>query len=130
MPVNSHRLPLISVQLDEPWVPPGVSVIGGGHVGTVKETALLFIVPTVTTTLPLVAPIGTGTVMLVALQFVGTATIPLKVTVLVPWIAPKFTPMIVTGVPGKPEKGDSFKMPGDGGGGSVGGVGGAGVLPN
>ena len=95
-----------------------------------KETALLFIVPTVTTTLPLVAPMGTGTVMLVALQFVGTAAIPLKVTVLVPWIAPKFTPVIVTGVPGKPESGDSLRMPGAGGAGSVGGGGGCGVLPN
>ena len=96
IPVNSHRLPLISVQLEEPSVPPGVSVIGGGHVGIVKLTPLLFIAPTVTTTLPLVAPMGTGTVMLVALQFVGTPGVPLKVTVLVPWIAPKFTPVIVT----------------------------------
>jgi hypothetical protein len=40
--------------------------------------------PTVTTTLPVVAANGTGTVMLVALQLVGVASVPLNVTVLVP----------------------------------------------
>ena len=96
----------------------------------VKLTPLLDSVPTVTITFPVVAPAGTGAVILVALQNVGTAINPLKVTVLVPWIAPKFTPVIVTDVPGKPENGDSLRMPGAGGGGSVGGAGGAGVLPN
>src|SRR5256886_12292812 len=38
--------------------------------------------PTVTTTLPVVAPAGTGTTMFVTLQLVGVAPIPLKVTVL------------------------------------------------
>ena len=35
--------------------------------------------------------------MLVALQLVGVAAIPLNVTVLVPCVAPKFVPVIVTG---------------------------------
>jgi len=39
---------------------------------------------TVTTTLPVVAPLGTGTVMLVSSQLVGVAVTPLKVMVLVP----------------------------------------------
>jgi hypothetical protein len=65
----------------------------------VKLTPLLAEPPTVTTTLPLVAPAGTGTVMLVALQLVGVAEAPLKVTVLVPCDDPKFDPEMVTAVP-------------------------------
>jgi hypothetical protein len=51
---------------------------------TVKATPLLATPLTVTITLPVVAPFGTGAVMLVALQLVGVAPIPLNVTVLVP----------------------------------------------
>ena len=40
--------------------------------------------PTVTTTLPVVAPVGTGATMLVELQLVGVAAVPLNATVLVP----------------------------------------------
>ena len=47
-----------------------------------------------------------------ALQFVGAATVPLKVTVLVPCVAPKFIPVIVTEVPTAPEVGARFVMPG------------------
>src|SRR5262249_58392988 len=54
--------------------------------------------PTVTTTLPVVAARGTGTTMLVADHVVGVATAPLKVTVLVPFVAPKPVPVIVTAV--------------------------------
>jgi hypothetical protein len=72
---------------------------------TVKMTPLLARPPTVTTTLPVVAPIGTGTLMLVALQLVGVASVPLKVTVLEPFVAPKFVPAIVTAVPTVPEVG-------------------------
>ena len=46
--------------------------------------ALLASPPTVTTTFPVVAPVGTGTTIVVALQFVGVAVVPLKVRVLVP----------------------------------------------
>jgi hypothetical protein len=52
-----------------------------------------------------VAPLGTGTTMELALQLVGLAAIPLKVTVLVPCVSAKFTPVIVTLVPGAPEVG-------------------------
>ena len=44
--------------------------------------------------------------MLVAVQLVGVAAVPLNVTVLVPCVAPKFVPVIVTGVPTGPLVGD------------------------
>ena len=72
---------------------------------TVKLTPLLALPPTVTTTLPVVAPAGTVTAMLVLLQVVGVAAVPLKVTVLLPCVAPKLVPVIVTGVPTVPEVG-------------------------
>lgn len=59
---------------------------------TVKVTPMLELPPTVTTTFPVVAPFGTGVTMLVALQVVGEAAIPLNVTVPVD---PKFNPVIV-----------------------------------
>lgn len=52
-------------------------VMLGGR--TVKLTPLLETPLTVTTTLPVVV-VGTGTAMPVALQLVGAAKIPLKVT--------------------------------------------------
>ena len=81
-----------------------VERLGPGLV-TVKAMPLLARPPTVTTTLPVVVPFGTGTVMLVALQLVGVATMPLKVTVLVPWLVPKFEPVIITDAPMAPEVG-------------------------
>jgi len=51
---------------------------------TVKLTPLLAEPPTVTTTGPVVAPMGTGVTILVALQFVGVAVVPLNLTVLDP----------------------------------------------
>jgi hypothetical protein len=71
--------------------------------GTVNATPLLGTPPAFTTTLPLVAPAGTGTTMLVALQLVGVPAVPLKATV--PCVAPKFVPVIVTGVPAAAELG-------------------------
>ena len=55
--------------------------------------------------MPVVAPAGTVTAMLVLLQVVGVAVVPLKVTVLLPCVAPKLVPVIVTGVPTVPEVG-------------------------
>ncbi len=72
---------------------------------TEKFTPLLATPPTVTTTFPVVAALGTGTTMLVALQPVGVANVPLKATVLDPWLAPKFVPVIVTELPTAPEVG-------------------------
>jgi len=88
-------------------------MLGPGFV-TVKLTPLLATPPTVTTTLPVVAPLGTGTAMLVALQLVGVATVPLNVTVLVPCVAPKFAPVIVTDAPTNPDVGLTLVMLGPG----------------
>lgn len=60
-------------------------MLGGGV--TVNRTPLLATPPTVTTTLPVVAPAGTWTVILTELHEVTAidpAEVPLKVTVLVP----------------------------------------------
>ena len=77
---------------------------------TVKPTPLLATVPTVTTTLPVVAPDGTGTVIELELQIVGVAAVPLKVTLLVPWLEPKLVPAIVTDVPTAPDVTDRLVM--------------------
>jgi hypothetical protein len=50
--------------------------------------------------------------MLVSLQLVGVATVPLKLTMLEPCAAPKLVPLIVTGVPTDPEAGLRLLMPG------------------
>ena len=72
--------------------------------GTVKATPLLAAPNTVTTTLPVVAPVGTVTVMLVALQALAApAEVPLKVTVLEPCVDPKFVPVMVIDTPTAPE---------------------------
>ena len=73
---------------------------------TAKVTPLLANPPTVTTTDPVVAPEGTIVTMVVALQLVGAAAVPLNVTVLVPWVAPNVVPLIVTESPTTPEVGD------------------------
>src|SRR5512138_3610219 len=88
----------------------GVSVVMLGGTVTVKLTPLLARPPTVTTTVPVVAPAGTGTTRLVADQLVGVAVVPLNFTVLVPCVAPKFVPVIVTDVPTGPLVGVSVVM--------------------
>jgi len=82
-------------------------MLGPGAV-TVKVTPLLAQMPVATTTLPVVAPFGTGATILVGLQLVGALLTPLKVTVLVPCYVPKLVPVIVTEVPSGPEVG--FKL--------------------
>jgi hypothetical protein len=72
---------------------------------TVKFKPLLAMPLVVTTTLPVVAPVGTGTTMVVAFQLVGVAAVPLKLTVLVLCVAPKFAPLMVTEVPTGPKFG-------------------------
>jgi hypothetical protein len=77
-----------------------------GAASTVNDTPLQSLPPTVATTFPVVAPAGTGATTEDALQLVGFALMPLKVTVLVPWLEPKLLPVILTGVPSAPEVGD------------------------
>ena len=81
---------------------------------TVKLTPLLACPLTVTITGPVVAAAGTGTAMLVALQLVGVAVVPLKVTVLVPCVAPKVVPVTVTDVPTGPDVVERLLMAGGG----------------
>src|SRR6266404_161796 len=96
------------------WLARCTSAIPGVTGGTVKFTPLLAAPPTVTTTFPVVVPNGTGTTMLVALQLVGVPAVPLKVTVLVPCVVPKFAPAIVTDVPTTPDVGFRLVMLGGG----------------
>jgi hypothetical protein len=88
-------------------------MLGPGEV-TVKLTPLLATPPTVTMTFPVVAPAGTGVTMLVALQLVGVAVIPLNLTVLAPCVAPKFVPVIVTEAPNAPVVGFRLVIVGGG----------------
>jgi hypothetical protein len=119
----------LNVTMLVPWVVPKLApamvtgVPTGPDIGfklamvgeTVNDTELLATPPTVTTTLPVAAPLGTVATMLVALQLVGVAAVPLNVTVLVPCVAPKFAPVIVTGVPKTPDVGFRLVMLGGGG---------------
>jgi hypothetical protein len=94
-------------------------VIFGPATPTLKVTPLLATPPTVTMTFPVVAPVGTGTTMLVALQLVGAVEVPLNVTVLAPCVAPKLEPAMVIAVPGVPDVGLRLEILGAVGGGSV-----------
>jgi hypothetical protein len=71
-------------------------------------TPLLATPLTVTTTGPVVALDGTGTVIEVVLQLAGVAALPLNVTVLDPCVAPKFEPLIVIVDPRGPDGGDKL----------------------
>ncbi|MFZ0410627.1 MAG: hypothetical protein WA875_01660 [Candidatus Acidiferrales bacterium] len=77
---------------------------------TVKLLPLLAVPETVTTTLPVVALVGTVATMLVELQLVAVAAFPLNLTVLEPWLDPKFVPVIVTEAPRAPEVGERLVM--------------------
>jgi hypothetical protein len=61
-----------------------------------------------------VPPAGTETTILLVLQLVGVAVVPLNLTVLVPCVAPKLAPEIVTLAATAPEVGDKLLMLGPG----------------
>jgi hypothetical protein len=87
-----------------------LEILGGPPV-TVKLTPLLDIPATFTTTLPVSAPFGTVTPMLVALQLENAVTgTPLKVTVPPFCAEPKFVPVMVTDAPTAPEEIDRLEM--------------------
>src|SRR5579863_9669224 len=75
---------------------------------TVKFKLLLAIPAILTTTFPVVAPAGTGTVTVPGDQPVGLPAIPLKVTVLLPCEVPRFVPAIVIEDPALPDDGDKL----------------------
>jgi hypothetical protein len=93
-----------------PLVTERLVIVGVGR--TVKLFPLLAVPETVTTTFPVVAPLGTVAVMLVAVQGPAVAVFPLNLTVLVPWDDPKFVPVITTVAPTAPEVGDKLVMVG------------------
>ena len=81
--VDPKLVPVIVT--DAPTTPDvGDRLVMLGAATTVKDEPLLAIEFTVTTTLPVVAPVGTGATIEVALQLVGVAVVPLNLTVLVP----------------------------------------------
>ena len=75
-------------------------MIGDGV--TVKLLPLLADPLTLTITLPVVAPAGTWSSRLVALQETQVTGVPLNVTVLLPCVDPKPFPIIATSVPTGP----------------------------
>ena len=77
----------------------------------VKLTPLLATPPTVTTTVPVVAPVGTVVTMVVEFQLVVVVVVPLNFTVPED---PKFVPVIFTAVPTAPDVGDTLVMFGAG----------------
>jgi hypothetical protein len=92
----------------------GVRLVMLGVSRTAKLTPALATPFTVTTTLPVVAPAGTGTLIEVLAHVVGVPGVPLNVTVLVPWLVPKLVPLIVTDAPTAPEVGVKLVMLGVG----------------
>jgi hypothetical protein len=80
---------------------------------TVNAEPLLFTPPTFTTTLPEVAPVGTSAVILVRVQFVTDALVPLNLIVLVPCGLPKFAPEITTDAPTAPAVGERLVILGE-----------------
>jgi hypothetical protein len=127
----------LNVKVLVPWVAPKfapVSVTGAltaaeagnklpmsGVGNTVNAAPALAMAFTVTTTFPVVAPTGTGATICVGAQLVGVAAVPWNINVLVPWVAPKFVPVIVTGVPATLDAGTRLVMVGVAGGGGGGG---------
>jgi hypothetical protein len=90
-----------------------IDTVGGavsGELVTVKFIPLLAMPATLTTTFPVVAPLGIGVTMPVPLQLVGFAVVPLNVTMLVPWVDPKLVPPTVTGWPTPPDPGFTCAM--------------------
>jgi hypothetical protein len=83
----------------------GVRLAMDGAAVTVNSRPLLSPATVVTTTFPVVAPAGTVATIDVLLQLLTAAPIPLNFTVLVPCVAPKFDPAIVTAAPTGPELG-------------------------
>ena len=85
--------------------------LGGGI--TVNGNPMLVNPFAVTTTGPVVAPLGTSAQMDVSVQLLIVAATPLKVAE--PWVSPKLIPVIVISVPTPAEAGERLVMPGRGG---------------
>ena len=82
-------------------------MLGAGT--TVNVKPLLPVPDTVTTTFPVVAPVGTIATIEESLQLVVVAAVPLKLTVLAPWLDPKLVPVMVTEAPTAPDVGEKTR---------------------
>jgi hypothetical protein len=103
--------PLPVMMIDAPTAPElGERPVMAGAVTTVKARLLLFTPAARTTTLPVDAPAGTVVTIDVADQLVGVAVVPLNVTVLAPWLAPKLVPAMVIVAPTPPLVGERFEI--------------------
>jgi hypothetical protein len=137
-PLGTVVAMLVALQLDtvavvplnftvlEPWLDPkfvpvivteaptapvvGERLVMLGAETRVKLDPLLFTPLANTTAFPVVAPLGTVVAMLVALQLVTVAVVPLNLTVPEPWLDPKFVPVIVTEAPTAPVVGERLVM--------------------
>ena len=94
MPVTVTAAPTAPVVIER------LVILGAGT--TVKLFPLLLTPLAKTTTFPVVAPVGTVTAMLVALQVLMVAVVPLNLTVPLPCDDPKFVPVTVTAAPTAP----------------------------
>lgn len=100
---------IVTVDPTAPEVGDRLVMTGVGR--TVNETPLLALPLTVTTTFPVVAPLGTTAAIELELQFViVVAVVPLNFTVLEPCEEPKPLPVIVTAAPTAPEVGERLVM--------------------
>jgi len=102
--------PIVTDVLTGPEDGDKLEMVGPDNI--VNELPLLAIPPAVIITFPVVAPVGTVTIIPVELQLLAVADVPLKVTVLLPCVAPKLVPVIRTVLPTTPEAGDKLVMPG------------------
>jgi hypothetical protein len=104
---------MVTVAPTTPEVGDRVVILGAAT--TANVSPLLATPPTVTITLPVVAPLGTDALIEVAPQLViVVAVIPLNFTVLLPWVEPKFVPVMVTDALTAPVAGDRLVMAGVG----------------
>jgi hypothetical protein len=84
---------------------------------TANAYGLLFAPPTETTTFSdVAATLGTAAVIDVGAQLVTVAALPPNVTALVPWVAPKLIPVIVTESFGAALAGEMSEITGAGAG--------------
>ena len=103
---------IVTVAPTRPFVGLKPDMVGPDEL-TVKLPELVPVRPlTVTAIGPVVAPVGTEVVMLVALLAVTVATVPLNLTVLFAGVMSKFVPVIVTDVPTTPLVGLKLAMVG------------------
>jgi len=77
----------------------GERLVMVGVGSTVKDVPVLATPFTVTTTFPVLAPLGTVTMIEPALQLLAVAVVPLNLTVLVPCVLPNPLPLIVIDAP-------------------------------